>query len=132
MDTELRLGLIGVACLDVEARYTAREVASGDVDVLATPVMVRLMEEASVNAVRHALPAGKATVGMHLDVKHIAPTPIGLSVEARAELVAIDGRRLTFEVEAHDSQEQIGLGTHRRVIIDLADFQARAQAKRSS
>jgi predicted thioesterase len=129
MNDKLQPGLLGTVHLEVKEEHTARQVASGQVDVLATPVMVGLMEEASVNAVHKILAPGKTTVGLHLDVKHIAATPIGLLVEARAELTAVDGNRLTFRVEAHDPKEQIGIGTHRRVIVGLDDFQKRAQEK---
>jgi len=130
MDYDLRLGLVGECHLRVSEENTAGHLGSGGVLVLATPEMVRLMEYACVAAVDDRLPAGYQTVGVHLDVKHIAATPIGLDVTARAELVEMDGRRLTFRVEAFDGIERIGEGTHRRVIVDVARFRARAQAKR--
>ena len=91
--------------------------------------MVALMEQAAVAAVTPHLPPGWQTVGVHVDVQHLAATPLGLTVSARAELLAVDGRRLTFRVTAHDDQELIGKGTHQRVLIDLARFQARVTAK---
>lgn len=126
---DLRPGLGGEARLRVTEANTAAHLGSGNVPVLATPEMVRLMEQAAVNAVDARLPEEYRTVGTHLDVKHLAPTPVGLEVTARAELIAVEGRHLTFRVEAFDPVERIGEGTHRRVIVKLDDFEARAQRK---
>jgi fluoroacetyl-CoA thioesterase len=126
---ELTPGLVGEATLVVEERHTARHLGSGGVNVLATPVMITLMEEAGRNAVEQKLAPGQLTVGAELHVKHLAPTPMGMRVTVRAELVAVDGRMLTFRVEAHDEKEKVGEGTHVRAIIDLDRFHARVQAK---
>jgi predicted thioesterase len=130
--TELSAGLIGEATLVVEEGHTARHLGSGGVNVLATPIMVKLMEEAARNAVEPKLEPGHLTVGAELHVKHLAPTPMGMRVTARAELVAVDGRALTFRVEAHDEREKVGEGTHVRAIINLDRFLARVQAKAQS
>ena len=90
-----------------------------------------LMENAAAQAVASVLPPGQTTVGTHLDVRHLAATPIGLEVRARAELREVDGRKLTFTIEAFDSQEKIGEGTHERMVVDPARLIARAAAKRS-
>jgi predicted thioesterase len=108
---------------------TAVKFGSGSVDVFGTPAMITLMEEAAINAVDSRLPAGYATVGIHLDVKHIAATPVGMNVTARAEVTDIDGRKLTFRVEAFDESEKIGEGTHQRFIIELDRFRQRAGKK---
>lgn len=126
---EIEPGLIGEATLVVEEKYTARHLGSGGVNVLATPVMIALMEEAGRNAVEPLLPPGQLTVGAELHVKHLAPTPVGMRVTTRAELLAVDGRMLTFRVEAHDEKETVGEGTHVRAIISLDKFLARVQAK---
>lgn len=126
---ELVPGLVGETTLVVEEHHTARHLGSGGVNVLATPVMIRLMEEAGRNAVEHKLPPGQLTVGAELHVKHLAPTPMGMRVTVRAELLAVDGRMLTFRVEAHDEKEKVGEGTHVRAIINLEKFLARVQAK---
>jgi fluoroacetyl-CoA thioesterase len=131
MDYHLRPGLTGETHLTVAEANTARHLGSGGVAVLATPEMVRLMEQAAVAAVDHLLPEGYQTVGAHLDVKHLAPTPLGFKVTARAELTQVEDRRLTFRVEAYDDQERIGEGAHARVIIDVARFLSRLQAKQS-
>lgn len=126
---ELVPGLVGETTLVVEERHTARHLGSGGVNVLATPVMILLMEEAGRNAVEHKLEPGQLTVGAELHVKHLAPTPMGMRVTVRAELLAVDGRMLTFRVEAHDEKEKVGEGTHVRAIINLDRFHARVQAK---
>ncbi len=129
---ELKVGLVGEVRRVVEDRHTARHLGSGNVSVLATPIMVALMEEAAIAAVDPLLPEGQQTVGIHLDVKHLAPTPVGMEVVARAELTDIDGRILTFRVTAEDENEQVGEGTHKRAIIDLARFQGRIAKKQSA
>jgi fluoroacetyl-CoA thioesterase len=126
---ELAPGLVGEATLVVEEAHTARHLGSGGVNVLATPIMIKLMEEAARHAVEPKLESGYLTVGAELHVKHLAPTPMGMRVMARAELLAVDGRMLTFHVEAHDEREKVGEGTHVRAIINLERFLARMQAK---
>ncbi len=124
-------GLVGEVQAMVSEENTAKHLGSGGVEVFATPAMVMLMERAGVAAVDHLLPEGQCTVGVHLDVKHLAATPRGMNVTARAELVEVDGRKLTFQVEAFDDQEKVGEGTHQRVIIDLERFRKRVEDKRS-
>jgi len=125
----LRIGLTGEASLVVAEAHTAPHVGSGKVRVLATPVMVNLMEAAALDAAERYLSAGYQSLGTHLDVRHIAATPVGMRVTARAELIRIDGRHLTFQVAAHDERELIGDGTHVRVVVNVARFDQRAQAK---
>jgi fluoroacetyl-CoA thioesterase len=125
----LKPGLVGSADLLVGAEHTAPSIGSGLVPVLATPVMINQIEAASLAAVEHLLPAGHQSLGIHLDVRHFAATPIGMRIRARAELVAIDGRTLTFRVEAHDEMDAIGDGTHERVVVNVARFDERVQRK---
>lgn len=122
-------GLTATSELVVTAENTARHLGSGGVEVFATPEMVRLMESTAVEAVDHLLPEGWKTVGARIEVEHLAATPVGMRVRARAELLAVEGRRLTFAVEAHDERELIGRGRHERVAIDLARFRQRVAAK---
>ena len=122
-------GLKGQVRLVVAEEHTARHLGSGAVQVLATPQMVLLMERAGVAAVDPLLPPGYRTVGAHLDVRHLAPTPIGFEVEANAELIEVDGRRLTFRVWVHDGVETVGEGTHQRVIINVEKFSERVAQK---
>lgn len=126
------LGLSGEASTQVVPELTARHLGSGTVAVFATPEMVRLMERAAVNALAPYLLPGQQSVGTMVNVKHLAATPLGATVTARAELISVDGRRLTFRVTAHDGIDLIGEGLHERAIIDLARFEARAQAKQAA
>jgi predicted thioesterase len=126
---EIVPGLVGQSEMVVCEENTARHLGSGSVDVLATPEMIRLMEKAAVAAVDHLLPDGYRTVGVEVNVRHLAATPLGMRVRVQAELVAVEGRKLTFRVEAFDEVEKIGEGEHRRVIIDLERFEERVKAK---
>jgi len=129
--SELRPGLVGAADLRVGVEHTAPSIGSGAIPVLGTPVMINLMEGAALAAVEHLLPAGHQSLGIHLDVRHIAATPIGMRVRATAELTNVDGRTLTFRVEARDEREVIGDGMHQRVVVNVARFDQRVQAKAS-
>lgn len=125
----LEPGLRGERSLIVEKRHTAAHLGSGGVPVYATPMMVLAMEEAALSAVDPRLEPGQATVGYHLDVKHLAATPQGMRVTARAELLAVDGKMLSFKVEAFDEKEKIGEGTHIRAIVNLDKFREKLAAK---
>lgn len=125
-------GLASESQLLVRAENTAAHLGSGDVAALATPEMIRLMEKASVAAVDPLLPKGYKTVGILVNVRHLAATPVGMTVRARAELAEVDGRRLIFHVEAHDEVEKIGEGEHHRMIVDVAKFGERVSQKRGN
>ena len=125
----LKVGLIGSAEIVVGEEHTAPRVGSGRVHVLATPVMINLMEAAALAAVEHLLPEGHQSLGTRLDVGHYAATPVGMRVRASAELTKVDGRMLEFRVEADDEKERIGDGTHVRVVVNVARFDRRVQAK---
>jgi predicted thioesterase len=127
--SRVTVGLKGSARLLVGAEHTAPMIGSGKVPVLATPVMINLIEAAALAAVEHLLPAGHQSLGIHLDVRHFAATPIGMHVDATAALVAIEGRTLSFRVEARDDKEPIGSGSHQRVVVNVARFDARLQRK---
>jgi predicted thioesterase len=122
-------GLTGETELVVAEEHTALRVGSGRVRVFATPLMIALMERAAVAAVEDALAPGQQSVGTHLDVRHLAATPVGMRVRATAELVKVEGRLLTFRVAATDEKEPIGEGTHVRALVDAERFDARVQAK---
>lgn len=122
-------GLVGEVRLVVAPEHTAKHLGSGGVQVLATPHMVLLMERAGVAAVDSLLPEGYLTVGAHLDVRHLSPTPVGFEVVARAELLEVDGRSLTFRVTLHDGFEVAGEGLHRRAIVSLERFGQRVAEK---
>jgi predicted thioesterase len=127
--SDLRAGLQGEAQTIVAPENTAQHMGSGGVAVFATPAMVALMEQAAVAAVAAYLPPGWQTVGVHVDVRHLAATPLGMTVTATAELLEVEGRRLSFRVTACDDREPIGEGTHQRVAIDLERFRARLASK---
>lgn len=129
MEKALECGLTARAEKAVMFEDTARAVSSGLAEVFATPCMIALMECAAVNAVQPQLPPGFSTVGVRIDAQHIAATPVGFAVWAQAELVAVNGRSLTFDIVAWDEKEKIGEAQHTRVIIDEERFMARAQAK---
>ena len=129
LPAELRSGLTGTAEIVVGTRDTAPHVGSGKIGVLATPIMVNLMEAAALQAVERYMPPGHQTVGTHLDVKHFAATPVGMRVRAHAELTRVEGRTLIFTIRAVDEREAIGEGVHERLIINVERFDQRMQKK---
>ena len=127
--TEIEVGLAGSAALVVAEEHTAPRVGSGRIHVLATPVMINLIEAAALEAVERLLPPGHQSLGTLLNVRHIAATPVGMRVTARAEVVAVEGRTIRFRVAAHDERELIGEGEHERVVVNVAKFDQRVQRK---
>lgn len=129
---KLAPGLTG----EVEALVTEADTAdrwgSGLVPVLGTPALVGLMEGAAVQALAGHLPPGRTSVGGRIDVRHLAPTPVGMRVRARAELLEVEGRRLGFRVQAWDEVEQVGEATHERFVVAEERFVAKAKAKSGS
>jgi len=121
--------MMGSTSILVGTRDTAHHVGSGKIKVLATPVMVMLLEEAALNAVEGFLTPGYQTVGTHLDISHTAATPVGMRVKAYAEVTEVSGRKLTFRVWAEDEVERIGEGTHERIIVDVHRFDKRTRSK---
>ena len=105
---------------------------SGDVTVYATPSMIALMESAAMAALASHLPSGYSSVGTYLEVNHIAPSPLGQAIRARAEVTEVNGSTVTFKVEAWDEKEKIGEGTHRRAVIERERFMKRVEAKNST
>lgn len=129
MNNELRTGMTGEASVRVTESNTAMAYGSGLLPVFSTPAMIALMEEAAVACTEKYLEAGASTVGTALNVRHLAATPVGMGVRARAELTVVAGRKLTFQVEAFDDREKIGEGTHERFIILADKFMSKVQAK---
>ncbi len=127
---DIALGLSATIEHLVGEQSTARSMVSGTVEVLGTPELVRLMEAAAVTALEGHLPTGFTTVGTCISVHHTAPTPIGLTVQVTATVSEVEGRRVKFEVMAHDDVEQVGHGTHERVLVDMERFMAGATRKR--
>lgn len=97
--------------------------------VLATPVMIMVMENAALNAMKPYLGANESALGTRVDVRHLAATPAGRLVTGEAEITKVDGRRIEFTIRATDGAEVIGIGTHERVVIDLVQFAQRLQSK---
>jgi predicted thioesterase len=122
MDFNLKIGMKASMEIIVYENQTAASYGSGGVKVYATPAMVGLLENTSLNAVDSFLPEGYATVGTHLDIKHLAATPVGMKVVANAELIEMDRKKLVFKVEAFDEKEKIGEGFHSRFIINKEKF----------
>lgn len=118
----LKKGLKGFASLTVEEEHTAFHVGSGTENVLATPVMIALMEAAAVDCVEHLLDVGQTSLGTHVSVDHKLPTPMGHSVKATAELIEIEGRRLKFSIFVEDTSRIIGAGIHIRAVVETEDF----------
>lgn len=129
---QLKPGLNAAVEIVVGTRDTAAHVGSGKIGVLATPILVTLLESAALQAVEKFMAPGQQTVGTRLDISHTAATPVGMRVRAHAELTKIEGRRLTFKLHAEDERETIGGGTHERLIISVDRFDQRMQQKRDA
>ena len=127
----LKDGLAGSAELLVGEEHTAPRVGSGRVRVLATPVMINLMEAAALDAVERLLPAGHQSLGTPLNVGHYAATPVGMRLRATAVVTKVEGRTVEFRVEAFDEKERVGDGAHTRVVVNVERFDQRVQRKLS-
>ena len=126
---EITVGMKGEVSTIVEREDTALEVGSGSLLVYATPCMVALMEGAACEAIAAALPEEKTSVGISLDIAHLAATPVGLEVRAEAEVTAVDGNTITFQLTAYDEAGKIGEGTHKRAVISTQRFLDKVYAK---
>lgn len=125
------VGLRSRAEVLVNGSNTANAVGSGLVPVFSTPSMIALMENAAVRAIQGRLEPGESSVGTHMDISHDSPTPVGMKVWAEAEVTAVDGRRVSFNVSAYDEKGPIGKGTHERAVIRVDKFLAKANDKRN-
>ncbi len=131
-ELNLPAGLTGVAELVVGEQHTAPRIGSGRIRVLATPVMINLIEAAALAAVEQSLPEEHQSLGTRLDISHIAATPVSMRVRATAEVVRVEGRTIYFRVRAEDERELIGQGSHERVVVNLERFDRRVQEKATS
>src|SRR6188472_1190668 len=127
--SQLKPGLKGQAQIRVGDEQTAPRVGSGRVRVLATPVMINMMEAAALDAIENLLPVGHQSLGTHLDVGHYAATPVGMRLRASAVVTKVEGRTVEFRVEAFDAKERVGDGTHTRVVVNVERFDQRVQRK---
>lgn len=118
----MKKGLKHNSIMRVEAGNTAEFIGSGDMAVLATPAMVALMENAAMLAVALHLGEGETTVGTMVSTSHLKASKVGNIIEARAELVAVEGRKLDFKIEAYDGETLIGEGTHTRFVVNREKF----------
>lgn len=125
----LKIGLKNSAESIVTENDTALKIGSGSLKVLATPKMIALMEKSAADLVEKLLPEEFTSVGISLNVQHTAPTPINMKFFAQAEIIAVDGRKIIFEVTANDERGEIGRGTHERFIVDRKKFQSKADSK---
>ncbi len=124
------LGTKGTATLHVQPEHLANRFKDSILpQVFATPMMILVMENAALNAIRQYLEPGESAVGIAVDVKHLAATPVGHDVTATAEVTAVEGKRIDFKVSARDNKDEIGKGTHQRIAIDLRSFNERLAKK---
>ena len=127
---QIPLGTKGTFTLRVQPGHLASQFKDAMLpEVLATPVMIMAMENAALNAMRPYLEPGESAVGTEIDVRHLAATPVGQNVCADAEVIGTAGKQIMFKVSAHDETEEIGNGTHRRTMINLASFNERLANK---
>ena len=126
----LESGIRGEQSVLVTADNTAKTMGSGTLEVFATPALVALAEKTCWMSVADALGEGNGSVGTKLELEHTAPTPVGMTVTCESELVAVEGRKLTFKVVLHDEKGPVGGGTHERFVVNDAKFAAKAEAKK--
>ena len=126
---KLKTGMKGSSTLMVAEEHTAPRVGSGRVHVLATPVMINVIEAAALAAIEHLLPEGYQSLGTRLDIRHFAATPVGMRVRAEVEVERVEGRTVTFRVAVADEKEPIGDGTHERMVVNVSRFDLRVQEK---
>lgn len=124
---QVEVGLTYTSTLTVEEKHLALNVGSGDLEVLSTPTMVALMENAAMNAVKDVLDEGQTTVGGFISSSHLRPTALGATITATARLIAVEGRKLTFKVTAEDDGGTIGEGEHIRFVVDARKFMSKLQ-----
>lgn len=113
----------------VDESMTAASLGNEGVPVFGTPTLVRYFEGVATQLIAPDLAPGQASVGAHVDVRHLAPTPVGMRIVFRATLTEVDGRRVVFQLTADDEKERVGEGTHERYVIDKDRFLARVEAK---
>ncbi len=130
MAEEQRENVTGTASLTVDESNTAKTMKSGSLDVLATPAVAALMEEASCNAIRDFLPEGITTVGILLNLRHTSATPLRMKVFAESRLVSHEGRKYTFEIRAYDEAGEIAEAYHERFEVKKESFMNKANAKK--
>jgi len=131
MTTNLAIpvGASGEARLLVGAEHTASRVGSGRIGVLATPVMINVIEAAALACCEHLLPPGHQSLGTQLNISHVAATPVGMTIIATATVTKVEGRKIGFVIAVRDERDLIGEGTHERVMVNVEKFDLRVQDK---
>ena len=129
MSYENLIGMTNAAEEFVTEKNMAVALGSGSLKVFATPALIRLIESAAAELVEKNLPRELTSVGIALNVRHTAPTPLGMKVRAEVKIISVDGRKIIFEVAASDARGEIGRGTHERFIVDREKFQRKADSK---
>ena len=122
MDFEIEVGVIGSMEIVVSKELTAAKYGSGLIEVFATPAMISIMESTAHTSVQKYLPNGFITLGIEVNIKHLKATPVGMKVTCESKLINVDGRKLTFEVNAYDEKGLIGTGLHVRFIVETKKF----------
>ena len=121
----ITLGLTGEQTTTVSDSLTAIAFGSGSLPVYATPALIALMEAAAVDAINHLIPTHQTSVGTFISIKHLAASALGQTIRARAEVTHVEGNQISFTVQAWDSKQLIGEGTHTRFIVDIERFMKR-------
>ena len=129
LENIFRVGMTREETFQVAEQHAAAHVGSGGSRVLATPWMIAFMERVAYRLLAEHLPEGKSSVGVLVNIRHLAPTPVGTSVRVQAEISAMAGSKVTFAVQAWDHVEKIGEGNHQRLVINEARFLRRVEAK---
>ncbi|GAC1498006.1 MAG: hypothetical protein NVS1B14_00730 [Vulcanimicrobiaceae bacterium] len=129
MSAKLEIGRTYSSQTRVEEWMTAEKAGNKGADVLSTPQLVQLIEEAAMHCVAPTLPAGTLTVGTHIDLEHRKPVPVGFIVRTEVEIVQLDGPRVTFAVQVFDERENVAEGTHERYVIEHQKFLAKIEDK---
>jgi len=129
MSAKLEIGRTYSSQTRVEEWMTAEKAGNKGADVLSTPQLVQLIEEAAMHCVAPALPAGSLTVGTHVDLEHRKPVPVGFIVRTEVEIVQLDGPRVTFAVQVFDERENVAEGTHERYVIEHQKFLSKIEDK---
>jgi predicted thioesterase len=129
MSTPFQVGMTRELKVKTQPEHSARRFYANLPDVFATPMLGGLMEQVSAELVDERLQPGEQSVGISMNLKHLAPTPLGMEVRVRTEITAVEGKKLTFQLEAFDDVEKIGEAVHERFIIQSAKFDARVAEK---
>lgn len=119
----MKVGQTSTKKITVQEKDSAKNLGSGGLDVFGTPAMIALMENVALNMLRNSLPEGSDTVGIEINAKHLKASPIGAEITCTATITAIDGRKISYAIEAKDAKgDIIGTATHDRFVVDIAKF----------